>query len=50
MKLDDVIKKCVAVRCKTEEEAKAFLAECDKHGMLWYSGARLTAKNLMEQK
>ena len=28
----------IAVRCKTEEEAKKFIRQCYKHGLKWYYG------------
>lgn len=32
----------IAVHCDTEEKAKAFLAECDKQGIKWHLGEKLT--------
>lgn len=36
----------LAYNARTEEDAKAFLAECEKRGMVWLSGSNLSADSL----
>lgn len=42
MKLDEVIRRETGVRCRTEEQAKTFLAACDRKGLIWGGGDKLT--------
>lgn len=42
MKFDEVIEENVRVRCRTEEQAKKYLFACNKKGLVWGNGEKLT--------
>ena len=39
-----------SVRCKTVEEEKDFLTQCEKQGLLWCSGAKPTAHTYLKDE
>lgn len=48
MNFKDIINKGVKIKCSTEQRAKAFLAECEKHKIKWADGLNATEKTEWE--